>query len=143
MKKIILILILIYISFSGYSQDTIVTAKGDEYSYYLTGNSWSQFKTSKTKLSIKVYVSNEGNRSVWLQNLSLKETVFNKLMGYVDTLPHIAIGARTYYNHILDSFEIYFNDNTNIDYMPMNKENNKNLNLVRIQEKIKAFFTKE
>jgi hypothetical protein len=140
MKKSILIIIFFCLSLISFSQDTIVSPSGDKYSYYLTGDNWSQFKTPKTELSLSLFVSSDGDKSVWLQNISMEERQFKKLMNYIDAIPKIAVGAKAYHKSILDSFEIYSNDNNNADYLPMNKENNKNINIIYIQSKIKSFF---
>ena len=90
MKKIIFILLFFCVSSIGYSQDTIVTAQGFEYTYYFNGNSWSQFNKSGTKLSMNLFVTNKDEKSLWLQNVSLRETELKKLMNYLDTMPRLA-----------------------------------------------------
>ena len=139
-KKVLLISLLMCSSVLCFSQDTIVTPAGDQYTYYLDGNTWSQFTDAKTKLSVNMFVASNGDKSVWVLNLNLKEVEFKKLINYIDTIPKISVGARTFEEGVLVGFEIYANDNNNIDFMPMNKYNNANIDIIFIQSKIKSFF---
>ena len=129
-----------FVSLISFCQDTVVTANGDKYTYYLNANIFSQFRNSKTKLAVELFASNEGDKSVWLQNISLKEVELKRLMNYIDSIPNLAVGARTYEEHMLSSFEIYSNDNTNKDFIPMNKYGNRAIDIIQIQNKIKEFF---
>ena len=140
MKKIFLILLFLLLYNCSFSQDTIVTAVGDKYSYYFNTNDFSQFKENKSKIEINLFVSSEGNRSVWGQNISLRKNIFIQLLNYIDNIPELSVGAKAYDEHILNSFEVYSNDNKNADYMPMNKFSNKDLDIIKVQQEIKEFF---
>ena len=116
MKKLLLILPIFLISILAYSQISILPSKGDRFSFCLNGDVWETKITIKSKFVLKVFISLEGEKHIWIQNLSLKENELIALMKYIDLLPNINVGAKTKSTNIgsrdwkLDSFHIHGGD---------------------------------
>ena len=62
------------------AQITIEPSKGDRFSYYLNGDVWESSMTHKTEFVLKVFMADDIGKSVWIQNFSLNEKEFIKLM---------------------------------------------------------------
>lgn len=118
------LLCIILFSSSAWGQTSLVPNKGDRYSYFLNGDVWETNSSYKSEFVLKVY-SNDDYKSVWIQNLSMSEDRFKKLMSCVNSLDNIVVGGVTRSAPIgtedweICSFDIYScEDNSN--YIPLN-----------------------
>lgn len=114
--------VLIFSSARG--QISIPPAKGDRYSYFLNGDIWETSISHKSEFVLKMYTNGEYT-SVWIQNLSMSEGRFKKLMACVDSLDNIVVGGVTRSaptgteDWEICSFEIYGCDD-DAEYIPLN-----------------------
>ena len=114
----------VLISSSACGQFTLEPAKGDRYSYYLNGDVWETDISHKSEFVLKMYTDGEYT-SVWIQNLSMSEGRFKKLMACVDSLDNIVVGGVTRSaptgteDWEICSFEICGCDD-GVEYIPLN-----------------------
>jgi|ERR1035437_1015553 hypothetical protein len=141
--KTIFILVIICLFFSELqAQISIAPSKGDRFDYFLNGDVWETSLTNKSEFVLKVFISGE-YEVIWIQNLSLKESVLKQLEEYINELPGIATGGETKSsangkeNWRLESFEIWYKDTNG--FIPSNQKAG-NLNILYLQNKIKLYF---
>jgi hypothetical protein len=133
----VVILMFLCLSLSSYSQNQPTY---NSYQYYFS-NEWSMFYTNRVKLSLHLIINDDSSKVVWLENSNLKTEEFDKLMKYLDTIPDISIGSRSFSSkdkqYAMDSFSIYWKKNNADTY---DDTTNRYLNIMYIREKIKEFF---
>jgi hypothetical protein len=138
MKKLYLFILLL-LSLASFAQNK---ATYDSYQYYFYNSSWNILYTNKTKISLHLIIYGDSAKSLWIENKTLKIEEFAKLMNYVDSIPNLSIGSRSFSSkdkeYRMDSFSIYWKKKNSEDTDEDNT--NKDLNIVYVREKIKDFF---
>ena len=108
----------------AWGQFSLAPSKGNRYSYFLNGDVWETSISHKSEFVLKMYTDGEYT-SVWIQNLSMSEGRFKKLMACVDSLDNIVVGGVTKSAPFgtedweICSFEIYGCDD-DAEYIPLN-----------------------
>lgn len=129
-------------TFLTFTLFTCLSLLSNAQTYYLfLDTDWQDSPSHKSKICLNIYESKD-RQIVWLQNLSLKESVFYNLMYYIDKLPGISTGSLNKSSKgngkmKLESFDIWA-ENQNGDTPIIQKSGA--LKVESLQRQISSFF---
>ncbi|MFA5300911.1 MAG: hypothetical protein WC389_22190 [Lutibacter sp.] len=122
MKKLLLIILLLFSGISMFGQFSLAPSKGDRFGFYLDGDVWNtdlSYCKSVPKFAIHVFISPDGWTSVWFQNFYLTQNHLQKLIDYIDSRPELtvySIQMESVGSSKISTFDIYKKPSDTLNY---------------------------